>query len=235
MKVKFFRDFSPQSSSIDLIRYGNPPAEFLPFIQNSEDPIRKRFDAEGWTHEIIRQAPTNLGETTREDLEKLQDLTQSVGYEAINFARYVDNVENLANLFIDLAQEYGVQEDMGNFFAVDAQSDSLLHYLKYMIDRPRPYQLARVLDFEVYPLIRTDAMTAAYPSGHALTAFIMGEYYSRLIPDGRLRFEELAVKIAQSREIVGIHYPSDTAISKIISGLIWEHDLIQDPKGSLHK
>jgi hypothetical protein len=229
MKVRFFNDFSITSDEIQSIRYGNPPAEFLRLINNTEDRIRKKFDEEGWTQEIIRHSPLNLSKTTQNDFIILQDLTQSAGFEGISFARYVDNVENLANLFIELVQEYGVQESMGNFFAIDSQTDSLLHYLKHVIDRPRPYQLARALGYEVYPLIRTDAMTAAYPSGHALTAFVMGEYYSRLVPEARPRIENLAQKIAMSRELAAIHYPSDTQISKMISDLIWEHDLIQSP------
>jgi acid phosphatase (class A) len=76
--------------------------------------------------------------------------------------------------------------------------------------------------------MRTDAMTAAYPSGHALAGFVMAEYYARKFPDVANEARELGEKIARSREVVGIHFPSDTQISREISNIIWENNLILD-------
>ena len=61
---------------------------------------------------------------------------------------------------------------MDGYFRIDNQTDVILNFLKDVINRPRPYQLAKSYNIPLYPLIRTDAMTAAYPSGHALTAFV---------------------------------------------------------------
>ena len=75
--------------------------------------------------------------------------------------------------------------------------------------------------------MRTDAMSAAYPSGHALTAYVMSEHYARKYPDTAAKIKALGQRIAESRELTGIHYPSDTLISKEISDIIWENGLIR--------
>lgn len=147
--------------------------------------------------------------------------------EDITFARYIDDVSNLAQTFIDLLKENGYEETMGGFFGVDSQTESLLFFLKDVINRPRPYQLAKYYNYPLYPLIRTDAMTAAYPSGHALTAFVMSEYYSLKYPRIATELKALGKRIAASREITGIHYPSDTAISREICKIIFDNNLIK--------
>jgi membrane-associated phospholipid phosphatase len=71
-------------------------------------------------------------------------------------------------------------------------------------------------------------MTASYPSGHALTGFVMSEYYSKKFPKISAELKALGEKIANSREITGIHFPSDTAISRQICTIIYENNLLKD-------
>jgi membrane-associated phospholipid phosphatase len=110
---------------------------------------------------------------------------------------------------------------------VDNQTDVILNFLKDVINRPRPYQLAKAYDLPLYPLIRTNAMTAAYPSGHSLTAFVMADHYSNKYPEISEDLQELGKRIADSREVTGIHYPSDTKISRMIADIIAENNLIK--------
>jgi acid phosphatase (class A) len=110
---------------------------------------------------------------------------------------------------------------------VDNQTDVILNFLKDVINRPRPYQLAKAYNLSLYPLIRSNSMTAAYPSGHALTAFVMADHYSKKHPEISEDLQNLGMKIANSREITGIHYPSDTKISRIIADIISQNNLIK--------
>jgi hypothetical protein len=210
----------------DLIVYGNQPMEFFEVSQKPEDPIKNWFINNGLAEKIKREAPSNSSKITQQDIQDLLKMTKEVTSEEITFSRYIDKVDNLAQSFIDLLAEHGHEEDMGGFFRIDSQTESLLMFLKDVINRPRPYQLAKAYDVPIYPLIRTDAMTAAYPSGHALTGFVMGEHYARKFPDIAEKSRSLGERIARSREVVGIHYPSDTRISREISNIIWENNLI---------
>ena len=215
------------SDNLDEIVYGNAPIEFKEIIENENDPIRKWFQKEGIIKKIIEEAPLNSSETTKEDLSILMEKTAKATGDDLNFARYADDQNNLPNLFIDLLQSKGYSETMEGYFMVDNQTDVILNFLKDVINRPRPYQLAKAYNLPLYPLIRTNAMTAAYPSGHSLTAFVMADHYSKKYPEISEDLQNLGKKIADSREITGIHYPSDTKISRMIADVISQNNLIK--------
>ncbi len=82
--------------------------------------------------------------------------------------------------------------------------------LKYKYARIRPY----VVDPAVKNLQETD--WAAYPSGHAANSYINAYVYHELAPE----FTDCFVKaydMAHSREILGVHYPSDSEASRIFA------------------
>ena len=212
---------------INQVNYGNPPREYVEIMQRSNDYIKDWFVQKGLCEKIKEESPANDSITTRKDLEYLVDRTAKATAEEITFARHIDDVSNLAQAFIDLLDEKGHKEDMGSFFRIDQQTEGLLHFLKDVINRPRPYQLAKYYNYPLYPLIRTDAMSAAYPSGHALTAYVMSEHYARKYPDAASNLKALGQRIAESRELTGIHYPSDTLISKKIADIVWQNSLIR--------
>lgn len=217
-----------ENININQVNYGNPPKEYMEIMQNPDDHIKNWFIEQGLAEKIKSEAPKNDSETTKADLEALTVLTGDATAEDLTFARHIDDVSNLAQAFIDILKEYGHEESMGDFFEIDSQTEGLLHFLKDVINRPRPYQLAKYYNYPIYPLIRTDAMSAAYPSGHALTGFVMSEYYARKYPEAAARVRDLGERIARSREVTGIHFPSDTVVSREISKIIFDNDLIKE-------
>ena len=218
---------SEKNIDINQIVYGNAPIEFKDVIEDSNDPVRKWFEKEGLIDRIVNEAPSNDSETTKNDLDELIELTKNATGDDITFSRYADDQNNLPNLFIDLLNSKGYDETMEDYFRIDNQTDVILNFLKDVINRPRPYQLAKAYNIPLYPLIRTDAMTAAYPSGHALTGFVMSEYYARKYEEIAEDIRDLGKRIARSREVVGIHYPSDTKISRYICDVMFDNDLIK--------
>lgn len=216
-----------KNSDINQIVYGNAPIEFKEIIENKKDPIRIWFEQEGLIDKIINEAPKNNSATTKKELNQLIKLTSVATSDDVTFARYVNEQNNLPTLFLDLLNSKEYEESREEYFRIDDQTDTILNFLKDTINRPRPYQLAKTYNIPLYPLIRTDAMTAAYPSGHALTGFVMSEYYARKYPKIAKQMRDLGAKIARSREVVGIHYPSDTKISRYICDVMFDNDLIK--------
>jgi hypothetical protein len=212
---------------VDRVVYGNQTQEFQEIAEHTHDRIKNWFIAQGWVDKLRAEAPRNSSGETRADLEELLQFCSEVTADEITFARYVDDVSNLAQTFIDLLKAGGYDESMGDFFRIDSQTDSLLFFLKDVINRPRPYQLAKCYNMPIYPLIQTDAMTASYPSGHALTGLVMSRYYAQKYPALQDELKALGEKIARSREITAIHYPSDTRASRKIADIIFENNLIQ--------
>ncbi len=219
------RDVAKEKSS-DSICYGNPAAEFMKFVTAVDDPIKEWFISSGLIDKICSSAPKNDSDVTLKDLEALTKLMNHASEEDISFAEYVEKEDNIAKLFIQMLNEFGVEESLNEYYHIDNQTLPLLHYLKHKVNRPRPYQLAYHFGLDIFPLVRTDAMTASYPSGHALVGFVMSEYYSRKHPHLSYVLKELGEKVARSREIAGIHYPSDTEASRLISKIIFKNDLL---------
>ena len=75
--------------------------------------------------------------------------------------------------------------------------------LKYHFNRPRPYHL----EDDLSPLATIS--TPSYPSGHTLWAYLQALTWAEIHPEMRLDFLEIALEVGVSREIMGIHYPSD--------------------------
>lgn len=227
--IKLYEEYNQfmQKEDLDKIFYGNSNMEDQALAYKEKDKIRDWFIEQGYDKEFIKKAPKNSSDITKRDLEVMTTMMEAVTTEDMTFARIVDDVSNMAQIFIDYFGSKGIEETMGEFFRVESMTDPILFYLKNKINRPRPYQLAYALGFKLYPLIKTDAMTAAYPSGHALTAYVMSEYYSRKYPMYRGDLITIGKKIADSRVKMGIHYPSDSEVSQKICDIIWKNNLIE--------
>lgn len=83
--------------------------------------------------------------------------------------------------------------------------------VKYQNLRARPYQLE--------PKLQALAImgSPSFASGHTLWAYIQAYFWSELFPEKRQLFLNLAEEIRQSREIMGIHYPSDNEASRVLA------------------
>jgi len=83
--------------------------------------------------------------------------------------------------------------------------------LKFKFARIRPY----TIDSSLKNLQETD--WAAYPSGHAANSYINAFIYQELAPEFADFFIKDAYDMAHSREIIGVHYPSDSEASRIFA------------------
>lgn len=82
---------------------------------------------------------------------------------------------------------------------------------KYKYLRVRPYVLEPALE----NLEETN--WPAYPSGHAANAYINAYIYQELAPEFADVFLKDAYDMAHSREIIGVHYPTDSEASRILA------------------
>jgi acid phosphatase (class A) len=82
---------------------------------------------------------------------------------------------------------------------------------KFKYARVRPV----VIDPRIKNLQETD--WAAYPSGHASNSYINAFIYQELAPEFTDVFIKDAYDMAHSREILGVHYPSDSESARIFA------------------
>lgn len=87
--------------------------------------------------------------------------------------------------------------------------------------RARPRQLEAALT----PLAKMG--TSSFASGHTLWAYLQAYLFAELIPHKRKDFLDLAYTIGYSRELLGVHYPSDEEASRKLSHamlkIMWEN------------
>lgn len=83
--------------------------------------------------------------------------------------------------------------------------------IKYHLLRARPYHLEPKLN----PMARIKS--PSFASGHTLWAYIQAFVWSELIPSKRKEFLEIAYEVGESREIMGIHYPSDEEAARVLA------------------
>ncbi len=93
--------------------------------------------------------------------------------------------------------------------------------IKYHLLRARPYHIEPRLE----PLARISS--PSFASGHTLWAYIQAFIWSELVPKKRAKFLALAYEIGESREIMGIHYPSDEEAARVLAHkmleLMWDN------------
>jgi hypothetical protein len=97
------------------------------------------------------------------------------------------------------------------------ETDCINFSLKYHYQRPRPLQLAYQYSINLYPYLATSANSPAYPSGHAFDAYRVAFLLAKRYPEKSMQLLDMAERITMSRVKGGVHYPSDSIISKMLA------------------
>jgi membrane-associated phospholipid phosphatase len=113
------------------------------------------------------------------------------------------------------------------FIAIQVGQFQAMHY-KYKVNRPRASQLSNRLMPPIDP-----PGHASYPSGHATEAYLLSGVLDLVMPlhDPKpplvpppppppvppTSLERLAERMARNREVLGLHYPSDSAAGKYLA------------------
>lgn len=98
---------------------------------------------------------------------------------------------------------------------VATRQNIFIFALKYLFNRPRPYQV--IPEIKEHMLESKTGDTPAHPGGHTYQAFLVAKHYSKKYPHMKHLLMRTAESIGQSRIAAGIHYPTDHAISKRLS------------------
>lgn len=175
--------------------------------------------------------PANSSEQTRAELNYLLQLQQRRSQLEVESSLYMAGVfYNLKTKPEDSTYNYyrqnlfHVGRSIGNWFNpqdLPLTADLIAHVwqdasyfiwgFKYKYLRVRPY----VLDTDLNNLEETN--WAAYPSGHAANSYVNAYIYQELAPEFLEVFIKDAYDMAHSREIIGVHYPSDSEASRILA------------------
>lgn len=175
--------------------------------------------------------PANSSDQTRKELDYMHDLQQSRTPEQIKRVEFLANIgywpsvnllsshpsydQNLKDLFFEGREILGEEVNASNFPKISKLLQGVMQdmrimefVLKYEVLRPRPYHLEPRLES------LAQINSPSFPSGHTLWGFIQAFTWSELIPEKEKEFIALAEEIRRSREIMGIHFPSDNEAAR---------------------
>ena len=179
----------------------------------------------------LPDAPANSSEQTRIELNYLLALQKQRTNEDVRTSLYMANI--YYNLRIKPTDStytrfrknlFFIGRSIGSWFNPETlpltanliahvwqDANFFIWSLKYKYARVRPY----TLDSNLKNLEQTN--WAAYPSGHAANSYINAYIYQELAPQFFDLFIKDAYDMAHSREIIGVHYPSDSESSRIFA------------------
>ena len=213
--------------NLDDIKYGNPAKEYKDAVEADKAGILKACMDKGIIKDIIENHPfpANSSDETRNELDYLVELMDDVDDEDFKFC-YLLETHHYDFLAV-VGRKLGLDVDGKMVKELCSKTNPVLFYLKDVFDRPRPYQLAKELNLPIFPIIRTDANSAAYPSGHSLDFLVTLYHFGKMKPEAAEEIDEFYHEIKRVRELSGVHYPSDRKISEYLFKQLVKHNLIK--------
>jgi acid phosphatase (class A) len=96
-------------------------------------------------------------------------------------------------------------------FLSDVYRDATYYFfkLKLSINRARPYMLEPRLKYLERP------PHPSYPSGHSAASYVNAYIMSAIAPGHAGEFLKMAAEMAYSREVIGVHFPSDSEQARV--------------------
>ena len=155
--------------------------------------------------------PANSSQQTRDELETLANAKLLHKNPAKLEQKYDDD---FLHAFKKVVKKAGHEWDQAYFKALIKEVTSITIRLKYKFNRPRPFQLGKVLGIEVTKYSSSTANTPAFPSGHTTQSVVVAHVLSDKYPELKDDLMKVADKVSLSRLVGGHHYPSDVEYGK---------------------
>lgn len=170
---------------------------------------------------ILPPPPKNTDSQTIKELEIISKETLNRSKKDTEILLQID--EDVDIIFNNLLSQYDLkypQLYIKNFYEIIRP---VLMNVKSFWNRPRPKQLADLLNINI-DIITTDTHhSASYPSGHtvysSLVANIIKDFYPQI---NHYKLDKIVNDTAKARVMQGVHYPSDNKASLIFSKFVFD-------------
>jgi acid phosphatase (class A) len=165
---------------------------------------------------LVQPPPAQDSALTKAELAEVHRVEQTRTPEQVAAAQADDKEEDI----------FSYRNVMGDGFAaeslpVTAAFSAHVHNeesvvgapLKKKFQRPRPFQF----DGTLHPVCALNAEATSYPSGHALSGYLLAFALVEIIPEKSQQILARADAYAHNRIVCGVHYPSDVEASRRIA------------------
>jgi acid phosphatase (class A) len=180
---------------------------------------------------FIPDFPANSSPQTRAELDYLlqlqtqrseEDIRASMFYAGVYYRTSIKAGDNDYKKF--QRNLFHIGRSIGTWFNADslpltaALAANVWKDAEYLIWKYKNYFI-RIRPYKLEPALQNLEETnwAAYPSGHATNSYVNAYLYSQLLPEFGSFFIKDAYDMAHSREIIGVHYPSDSESGRVLA------------------
>jgi acid phosphatase (class A) len=180
---------------------------------------------------FIPDFPANSSAQTRAELDYLlalqkrrneEDVRASLYYAGVYYRTAIrpedkDYAKMRRNLF-HIGRSIGPWFNADSLPATAALAAHVWKDAEYLIWKYKNY-FVRIRPYKLEPALENLEETnwAAYPSGHATNSYVNAYLFSELVPEFSSFFIKDAYDMAHSREIIGVHYPSDSESGRVLA------------------
>lgn len=168
--------------------------------------------------QLVAAPPASGSKAEMVELAQLHKLIAGATPERIARARWDGDHEN-PTAFNEITGRdlRTLPATWGLLTIVQSETDAVIDEAKVYFHRRRPWGSDPTLPY--CDRGRGKAPTLSYPSGHSGMGYSVGWTLAQLMPDRASEILARAQDYAVSREICGVHYPSDTEASHVIGTL----------------
>src|SRR5687767_3647820 len=180
---------------------------------------------------FIPDFPANSSQQTRAELDYLlqlqeqrsqEDVRASLFYAGVYYRTAVQPGDNDYKKF--QRNLFHIGRSIATWFNADslpitaALAANVWKDAEYLIWKYKNYFI-RIRPYKLEPKLQNLEETnwAAYPSGHATNSYVNAYLFSELLPEFSSFFIKDAYDMAHSREIIGVHYPSDSESGRALA------------------
>lgn len=164
----------------------------------------------------LENIPFPSDEETKDEIDYLKDRMNNISDEEYDFAKKAEKDEQ--GMYVDFANNVlGLNIEKSFIKKIFDKTNPVLFYLKKHYNRGRPNQYANAFGIDFDVPIDHSAHHPAYPSGHAFDSYLMEHIFSKMNPDKKQEIQDFTKKMRESRLDVGLHFPSDNFISKVLA------------------
>lgn len=197
-KFKTFNGFS-----IDRINYADVPTKKHQQRLDA-NPSVNLIKIDEWSAPSKACPENSSPDTYRELVRMSNEINQTEDTDDI-----VERYDDLLNGFITICKKNGLEFNKGYMESLIDEAGEIIIKVKYKYNRPRPFQLAPILGIPLKTEMVETAKSPSFPSGHACQSKLIANVLSILYPELEDKFQKQAEKVAYSRYIGGLHFPSD--------------------------
>ena len=219
----FLDHLKEDNSPVDSLGHDMPMSSKRKKQLEADRGVFKDFPVSNWTE---YHPYKNSSEATKRELKTLQSY-EVYRDNAKEFMELVD--QKLMKPFKNYYKKHNLpMKDLEDVIKLKDQLAPIVLQLKVHYNRPRPQKLSKILtffrqsNFNVYPL--KTAETPSYPSGHATEGRFVSLYLVDKVPfEHKGNIKKIGDDIGHSRQIGGVHYPTDTEFGHQLASAFYSH------------